>query len=177
MESNWALLLKSPVEDASGGSDVRAIGPALRDGFQPLPAEFRLPPVKFIFRGGLAAWQKRVVAEYIELHLAGKIALSELAQLAHLSPFHFARAFKQSFGQPPHRYHLMRRIEGAKTCLAKTATSVTAIGMTLGFSDTSAFTATFRKLTGLTPTGYRRTYRDPTSSVPSSAARKAPAAH
>ena len=65
-----------------------------------------------------------------------------------LSPFYFCRAFKQSFGLPPHRYHNGRRIERAKSLLAKPASSVTEIGMTVGFSETSSFSAAFRKATG-----------------------------
>src|SRR5262249_22962722 len=48
-------------------------------------------------RGGLAPWQRNRVAEYIEEHLADDVPLATLAEVAKLSPFHFARAFKQSF--------------------------------------------------------------------------------
>jgi AraC family transcriptional regulator len=58
---------------------------------------------------------------------------------------------------PPHRYHTNRRIERAKALLAKGGLSVTDIGSTLGFSETSSFTAAFRKATGLTPSKYYRT--------------------
>jgi AraC-like DNA-binding protein len=108
-------------------------------------------------RGGLAAWQQRIVAAYVEEHLAEPIPLATLAQLARLSPYHFSRAFKQSFGVPPHRYHTNRRIERAKALLEKGALSVTDIGLTLGFSETSSFTSAFRKTTGLTPSRYHRT--------------------
>ena len=103
-------------------------------------------------RGGLAAWQQRIVTTYIEEHLAEPILLATLAELAGLSTYHFCRAF----GLPPHRYHTSRRIEHAKTLLAKPALSVTDIGMTVGFSGTSSFTAAFRKATGLTPSAYHR---------------------
>jgi AraC family transcriptional regulator len=76
--------------------------------------------------------------------------------LVRLSPFYFCRAFKQSFGIPPHRFHTSRRIERAKALLAKPAPSVTDIGLTVGFSETSSFTAAFRKATGFTPTSYHR---------------------
>ena len=107
-------------------------------------------------RGGLAAWQQRIAATYIDEHLGEHISLATLAQLARLSPYHFCRAFKQSFGVPPHRYHTSLRIERAKVLLEKHPISVTEIGITLGFSDTSSFTVAFRKATGLTPTGYHR---------------------
>ena len=107
-------------------------------------------------RGGLATWQQRILTAYIDEHLGEHISLATLAQLARLSPYHFCRAFKQSFGIPPHRYHTRLRIERAKLLLEKRPASVTEIGMSLGFSDTSSFTAAFRKTTGFTPTGYHR---------------------
>jgi len=107
-------------------------------------------------RGGLAGWQQRIVIAYIEEHLAEQIPLATLAGLVRLSPYYFCRAFKQSFGLPPHRYHNTRRIEQAKILLTKPAPSVTDIGMTVGFSDTSSFTTAFRKATGLTPSAYHR---------------------
>jgi AraC family transcriptional regulator len=107
-------------------------------------------------RGGLAAWQQRIAATYIEEHLSEQISLATLAQQVRLSPYYFCRAFKQSFGIPPHRYHTSRRIERAKALLAKPGPSVTDIGLTVGFSETSSFTAAFRKTTGFTPTGYHR---------------------
>jgi AraC family transcriptional regulator len=113
----------------------------------------REPPA----RGGLAVWQQRIVAGYIEEHLAESISLAALAKLVRLSSYYFCRAFKQSFGIPPHRYHINRRIERAKALLANPARSVTEIGLALGFSETSSFSAAFRQATGITPTEYRRT--------------------
>jgi len=107
-------------------------------------------------RGGLAGWQQRIATAYIEDHLADPISLADLAELVGLSTYHFCRAFKQSFGIPPHRYHTSRRIDRAKTLLATPAPSVTKIGLTVGFSETSSFTAAFRKATGLTPSAYHR---------------------
>ena len=107
-------------------------------------------------RGGLAAWQQRIVTAHIDAHLGEPIPLATLAQLARLSPYYFCRAFKQSFGVPPHRYHTGRRIEHAKALLATRAHSVTDIGLTVGYSETSSFTAAFRKAVGLTPSAYQR---------------------
>jgi len=107
-------------------------------------------------RGGLAAWQRRLVASHIEDHLSEQISLTALARLVRLSPYHFSRAFKQSFGMPPHRYHTYRRIERAKVLLGGCVLSVTDIGLSLGFNEASSFTTTFRKMTGLTPSRYHR---------------------
>lgn len=108
------------------------------------------------FRGGLAGWQQQAVARYIEKQLAEHVSLASLAALVRLSPYHFSRAFKQSFGMPPHRFHTHRRIEQAKALLANPQISASEVGMTVGFSSASAFTMSFRKVTGVTPTDYRR---------------------
>jgi AraC family transcriptional regulator len=151
-----ALKLKRLIE--SGGSDNRlyleALGVVLMHELVRLDAG--APRIDAPVRGGLAAWQQRIVSGYIEEHLAEQIPLATLAQLVRLSPFYFCRAFKQSFGVPPHRYHNNRRIEHAKMLLAKPSPSVTDIGLTVGFSETSSFTAAFRKTTGQTPSAYHR---------------------
>jgi len=107
-------------------------------------------------RGGLAAWQQKRVAAYIEEHVANDIPLATLAELVQLSPYHFCRSFKSSFGMPPHRYHASRRIERAKQLLADRELSITRVALKTGFSDTSTFTAAFHRLTGQTPSCYRR---------------------
>jgi AraC family transcriptional regulator len=106
--------------------------------------------------GGLAAWQQRVVSEFIEARISQQLPIATLAELARLSQYHFCRAFKVSFGVPPHRYHVIRRMERAKQLLSDPSLSVTAIGIALGFSDTASFSASFRKITGLSPTQYQR---------------------
>lgn len=109
-----------------------------------------------VSRGGLSGWQRKAVTDFIEANLGEVLRLTDLAQLARLSPFHFARAFKQSFGVPPHRYHVGRRIARAKELLDDGANSVTGIARDLGFAETSSFSATFRRVTGMSPLSYRR---------------------
>jgi AraC family transcriptional regulator len=106
--------------------------------------------------GGLATWQRRKVVEYIELHLSEPISLAELAQLVRLSPNYFCRAFSQSFGMPPQRYHTRQRIERAKELLTKPGATVTDVGLAVGYSEASAFSTAFRRVTGLNPSFYRR---------------------
>ena len=107
-------------------------------------------------RGGLAGWQQRRLAEYIEEHVSDDISLATLAQLVQLSPYHLCRSFKRSFGMPPLKYHATRRIERAKQLLAERELPITTIALAVGFSETSTFTAAFHRLTGQAPSRYRR---------------------
>jgi AraC family transcriptional regulator len=107
-------------------------------------------------RGGLASWQQRILRDYLEANLGERISVSKLAEMVRLSPYHFSRAFKQTFGMPPHRYATSRRMEHAKTMLANGELSVTQIALEVGFGEISSFTAAFRKIAGQTPTRYRR---------------------
>jgi AraC family transcriptional regulator len=154
----WDTAVKLRQRIESAGSDnrlyVEALGLVLAHELVRLNAGIR--PVEAPVRGGLAGWQQRLATSYIEEHLSEQIPLATLARLVRLSPYYFCRAFKQSLGMPPHRYHNSRRIEQAKVLLAKPEFSVTDIGLTVGFSQTSSFTAAFRKATGFTPTGYHR---------------------
>ncbi|HET7804957.1 MAG TPA: AraC family transcriptional regulator [Pseudolabrys sp.] len=107
-----------------------------------------------IMRGGLSGWQRKRVLEFIEEHLSETISLSTLSALAQLSTYHFARAFKRTLGMPPHRYHMNRRVEHAKTLLADR--SVTEVALAVGYAETSSFSSGFRRATGLSPTEFRR---------------------
>jgi AraC family transcriptional regulator len=115
-----------------------------------------LPGGQFQVHGGLAPWQQRIAANYIEEHLTERTELATLARLVRQSPFHFCRAFKVSFGMPPRRYQAKRRIEYSKMLLTDPELSVMDIGLTLGFSSSSSFVTAFGKATKFTPTEYRR---------------------
>jgi AraC family transcriptional regulator len=140
-------------EDAEAAAYAQALAAVLAHEIMRLEPD---GPELIAVRGGLAAWQQRRVVEFVETHLSEDISLAALAGLVQLSTYHFARAFKRSFGVPPHRYCIKRRIERAKTLLANPAASVVEVALELGFSGASAFAATFRRTTGRTPTDYRR---------------------
>lgn len=107
-------------------------------------------------KGGLAGWQRKAVCDYIEENLHQEISLAELAAIARLSPCHFCRAFKETVGEPPHRYQMSRRIERAKTLLTKSVLSVSDVAATVGYGSLSRFSALFRQITGHSPRDYRR---------------------
>ncbi|MCH8506130.1 MAG: AraC family transcriptional regulator [Ectothiorhodospiraceae bacterium] len=106
-------------------------------------------------RGGLAAWQSSRVLDYMREHLSRPISLCELAELVQLSPCHFARAFHQSHGLPPHRYLTRLRLEKARALLAQTGLSVTEIATATGYSS-QHLARRFQRYMGCTPSQYRR---------------------
>jgi AraC-like DNA-binding protein len=110
-------------------------------------------------RGGLAPGALRRVTEYIDSHLCEDVALESLAAHAGLSTYHFARAFKQSVGMPPHRYLLQQRVKRAAELLKQTEQPLTAIAQSLGFADQSHFSRSFHWLVGLAPSEFRRSHR------------------
>jgi AraC-like DNA-binding protein len=155
-----ALKLKAEVGNSDPGSREYVESLSLVLMHELFRLERTAPDAAKPVRGGLPAWQQKRVVEFIEEHLAEEISLAALAALADLSLYHFARAFTQSFGAPPHRYHMARRMDRAKDLLQRPALSVTQIGARIGFRETSSFTRAFRKFTGLTPTEYRRHRED-----------------
>jgi len=110
-------------------------------------------------RGGLASWQLRRAKEILASRLDEPIPLAELARACKLSPGHFARAFRQTTGQPPHRWLMEQRIEKAKQLLVDTTLSLAQIALTCGFADQSHFTRVFARLAHLSPGQWRRHWR------------------
>jgi AraC family transcriptional regulator len=114
------------------------------------------PPVA---RGGLAPWQLRRAKEMLISRLDEPISLAELARACKLSPSHFARAFRQTTGQPPHRWLMEQRIEKAKQLLVDTTLSLAQIAQRCGFADQSHFTRVFAQLVQSSPGQWRRHWR------------------
>jgi len=116
---------------------------------------FRQPASPASSVGGLTPRALQRIREYIEGHLAENIELETLAVIAALSKWHFARAFKQSVGTPPHLYLVQRRLERAQELLAETDLSLAQIALRSGFSDQSHFSRRFRMFFGVTPRSFR----------------------
>ncbi|MDO6966504.1 helix-turn-helix domain-containing protein [Rhizobium alvei] len=106
--------------------------------------------------GRLTAAQIRLLHDYIDQNLAQDIGLDELASLCGLTRFHFARAFKASFGEPPYQYLMRKRIELARQLLLTTKHPVAEIAAATGFNGASQFGRAFRDLVGQSPLAFRR---------------------
>jgi AraC-like DNA-binding protein len=95
----------------------------------------------------------------IDRDYARPLDVPTLARIAHVSPSHFSRSFRATFGETPHRYLQRRRLERAMALLRNTATPITEIALQVGSNSLGTFSRTFRDVVGVSPTGYRRRAR------------------
>jgi AraC family transcriptional regulator len=93
----------------------------------------------------------------MEDRLDENVSLAELAGELRLSPFHFARLFKEATGFPPHEYQLQLRVRRAQKLLLQTPRrTVAEIACELGFADESHLRRHFKRIVGMTPGQFRR---------------------
>ena len=97
----------------------------------------------------------RYVTEYIEEHLAEDVSLADIAAVASISPYHFARLFREAVGVSPHQYVIDRRVERAKLLLTATDWSLAAIAREVGFANGSHLGMHFKRRTGVSPRHFR----------------------
>lgn len=105
--------------------------------------------------GGLSGYKLRRVTDFINANLEEDLSLGEIAAVADLSQFHFARAFRKTTGLTPQQYVMHQRIERAKELLSKDDLPLVEISLRAGFKNQSHFTTLFRKFTKLTPKTWR----------------------
>src|SRR5262249_45447494 len=106
--------------------------------------------------GTLPRAKLRAVVAYIEEHLDAGPSLEQMAAVARLSVYHFARQFKTATGLPPHQYVILRRVDGANQPLqVRTDLSLAEVAAHAGFSDQSQFSQHFKRIVGVTPGQFR----------------------
>ena len=92
---------------------------------------------------------------FIDIYYAERIDVSEIADKACYSKFHFIRTFKSIYGRTPHQYLTHVRIERAKELLEQEM-SVTEACFAVGFDSLGSFTSLFKRRAGVTPSEYQR---------------------
>lgn len=105
---------------------------------------------------GLAPWQVKKVATYIQQELEQSIRVEELAEIARLSCSHFSRAFRENFGCTPQKFIVDQRVTRARQLMITTDMQLCDIALACGFSDQAHLTRVFRARTGSTPGAWRR---------------------
>ncbi|WP_460887924.1 helix-turn-helix domain-containing protein [Promicromonospora xylanilytica] len=91
----------------------------------------------------------------IDRDYARPLDVPALARIAHVSPSHFSRSFRATFGETPHRYLQRRRIERAMALLRDTTHPVTDVALLVGSNSLGTFSRTFRDIVGVSPSEYR----------------------
>ena len=94
------------------------------------------------------------VTDFVDANIGRALRLVDLADVAGMSQFYFARAFKAAMNETPMRYVLERRIVAAKVALGG-AKAIAVVALDAGFSSQSHFTTSFRLVTGVTPATWR----------------------
>jgi AraC-like DNA-binding protein len=156
-----------------GGMDLRAASPVFKELFRLIPADSPESPAlihaqvaelvaqAYCARQRLGDLTPKVppalarCVEQMKLFYFEKHTVPSLARLAGLSPTHFSRVFKSSFGTSPIDWLRRERISQAKRRLADTADDIKEIAEQVGYSDRYFFSKDFKKHTGFTPTQFR----------------------
>jgi AraC-like DNA-binding protein len=97
----------------------------------------------------------RRARDHVDHNYREPLVLDELARVAGVSKYHFARSFEAAYGETPMRYLTRRRIERAQDLLRVANLTVTEVCMAVGFASLGSFSARFRQLVGESPTAYR----------------------
>lgn len=106
----------------------------------------------------LAPWQARRVAEHVDRQLAETITIGQLAGIARLSPAHFSRAFRGSFGMSPGNFIQRRRVDAAKRLMTETAMPLAEIAYACGLCDQAHLSRVFKRVEGTSPMRWRRAH-------------------
>jgi AraC-like DNA-binding protein len=96
---------------------------------------------------------------YIDKHISEKLTLKDVAEIAHFSPSHFERIFKEYTNYSFYQYLKRIRIKKAETLLLTPELSITAVALDVGFESITAFNKTFKEIMHCTPSAYKKLYR------------------
>jgi AraC family transcriptional regulator len=107
-------------------------------------------------KGGISKMRLGRVLEYVAANSHLDLRLDDLAQVAEMSQFHFARLFRRSMGVAPHRYLMDQRLQKAKALLRLDTRTVTEVATEIGFANAGHFARAFKRHLGVSPTEWRR---------------------
>jgi AraC family transcriptional regulator len=114
------------------------------------------PPSRQNSVGGMAPSVLRRCKDLMEANIEEDIRLGDLARDAGMSSSHFIRSFRESTGQTPYQFLLQQRVKRAQSLMRDPRASLTEVALASGFADQHHLARVFRRITGMTPSGYRR---------------------
>lgn len=98
---------------------------------------------------------------YIYQHINQAVTVSELSDLCHLTPSHFTKMFKKETGENPKDFINKVKMNHAKSLMISTDKTILQICKEIGISDSFYFSRAFKKMTGLAPTEFRKSLKNP----------------
>ena len=96
--------------------------------------------------------------QYIEKNYQNPVSLSEISEHLHLNMCYFCSLFKTHVGMNFNQYLNDVRIKHAKQLIEKGEQSMIDIALEVGYNNPNHFSSTFRKVTGMSPSDYKRLY-------------------
>jgi AraC family transcriptional regulator len=153
-----AAMLAVDTEMTAGGAGGRLVAESLANVLAVHLIRQVVAPRQTASRreGALPRAKLRAVVDFIEEHLVDGPSLEQIAAVAGLSPYHFARQFKAATRLPPHQYLIARRVERAKQLVQRRGDlSLAQVAASAGFSDQSVFSHHFKRIVGVTPGQFR----------------------
>ena len=114
------------------------------------------PPIAKTYTGGMPPSVLRRCIDYIEARLDGGLRLNELPREAGMSASHFVRTFRHSTGKTPYQFLLQRRVARAQSAMRNPRVSLAEVALASGFANQHHLARVFRRITGVTPSTYRR---------------------
>ena len=109
-------------------------------------------------RRGPLADRLEAARRFLDAHLDHPLTLDEIARQAHLSKYHFLRAFRAAYHDTPFGYLRRQRLDRARALLTRTELPVTAVCLHIGFESLGSFSTLFRRAAGVSPSEYRRAF-------------------
>ena len=109
-------------------------------------------------QGGLALWQAKLLKSFIEDKLDSSIRATDLAGVVQLSPSHFCRAFRKTFGESPLAYIRGRRVRRAQELMSTSRLRLSQVALECGMCDQAHLSRVFRRIVGINPNAWRRQF-------------------
>jgi len=106
-------------------------------------------------QAGLPPSKLQKILDYIQTHLNQELSLSRLSNEIGITPYYFARLFKQSTGTSVHQYVIQQRVERAKQLLHQSELSIAEVSIACGFANPSHLAMHFKRIVGVSPKKFR----------------------
>jgi AraC-like DNA-binding protein len=113
----------------------------------------------------------RRARDLMDREYARPLDVPAMAKAALMSPSHFARRFRDAYGETPYAYLMTRRIERAMALLRRGDLTVTEVCLAVGATSLGSFSSRFTELVGESPSAYRARDHRAATAVPACVAR------